>query len=143
MGPGSGPGPGPVRLQCKPPKKEATKEAAAALAAAEAAKVAADAEVKRATRALARLKPRPKFDGTVPKFPPLYFYALGCEPEEQARRDALHAELHAAKLALLHVKHAAQDAACVLEWAETDRQRERERERETREREAKLEAERA
>ena len=134
----------------KPPRKEeATQAAAAALAAAEAAKVAADAEVKRATRTLARLKPRPKFDGTVPEFPPLYFYALGCEPEEQARRDELRAELGAAELALLHANHDARDAAWEekaardeLEWAERDRRRAEQLERETREREAKWAEER-
>jgi hypothetical protein len=135
----------------KPPRKEeATEKAAATVAEAEAAKVAADAEVKRATRALARLKPRPKFDGTVPEFPPLYFFALDCEPEEQARRDALRAELGAAERALLYAKAAAQDAAWEekaaqeeLEWAECDRRRAEQFERETQEREARWAAERA
>ena len=82
------------------------------------AKWAADAELKAATRALARLQPPPNFNGVREERGIRYWLAgdtldpgTPAQLAERARRDALREDLHVAKLEHIRAKHAASRAA--------------------------------
>ena len=88
--------------------------AQAELREAQQAKWDADAQLKTATRALARLRPPPNFKGVRAEYDVRYWLAAHCSATEKARRDALREEVWAAEAEHRRAKHAARGAARAL-----------------------------
>ena len=92
--------------------------AEACLKEAQQSKWDADARLKVATRALARLRPPPNFKGERAEYNIHFWLAGSCSSTEQARRDALREDLWAAEAEHREAKHAMRRAARELVQAQ-------------------------